>query len=127
MSVIQDVILTKDTTSVTLPPPQQGAMVGTEQIQSKGETADGTVYVYAKDVTHYDGKFSFLLDRSEAEALESFFTSTVKGMLYTFAMRDHLGQTYSGCRFQEPKLQLVKQNSGLYHVELAVISAALME
>ena len=102
------VTFVKDATTVTLPAPSPGSTMREVKHQALGLTAGGVRYAYDKGVDRYETDLEFQgLDASEKAALQSFFHTTVDGVVNTFTYTDSNG-TGRTARFLDPTLEFRK-------------------
>ncbi len=107
--------------SVELPAPRPGYQGRHERVQGVGQTADGTRFVYDKNVTNRTLTLRFHLDATQRDALISWFDTHAHGRLNTFTYRDHMGVGHADCRLLSD-IEWAKGNDALYDVELEIVT-----
>ena len=112
--------LVRGATTLTLPIPMPGYTPAHTRAQAIGETADGTLYVYDKTVTHRVLTISWELSTAQKDAWLTFFDSTIVGCSNTFTYTDHLGVAHANCRLRDPEPRLEKLPSNRFRLTLEI-------
>ena len=95
---------TKNLTEIEIQNPVQSNMYQLKKYQVLGRVASGGVYTYDKGVSTKKLSLTFEnLRESEKTVLESFYHTTVNGMMETFSYTDHL-ETVWTARFLTTEL-----------------------
>jgi len=120
MTAQRTITFSKDATTVTLPAPRPGGQVREVKHQATGLTAGGTRYVYDKGVDRYEIDIVIeSISASEKSDLDSFFHTTIDGVMNTFTYTDSAGNTFTA-RFLSPQLKYEKVARGIYDVSFTL-------
>ena len=99
------VVFTKNLTAISLQNPKRSNAYNLKKHQAMGRTASGNLYTYDKGVDIKKLVLEFEeLRQSEKDNLESFYNTTVDGIMNTFSLADHQGNTWTA-RFLNTELE----------------------
>lgn len=102
---------TYSTTNIEIRNPERENVYELKKYQQLGRTAAGQVFVYEKGVETKKLELEFKnLRESEKDDLESFFDSTVDGIMNQFTYVNHRGETYTA-RLLDPVLRFTETRS----------------
>ena len=108
--------------TVVIASPMPAYPMSVDRAQAFGRTADGTYYVYDKETMTYTLTLRCELTASQWTAFKTWFDTKAKGMLNTWDLTDHLGNSYVDCRFADPRVVPQKTRGGRYRVTLRIIT-----
>lgn len=107
------VSLTYSTTTIWLQNPQVANVYAVKKNQALGRTSGGTVYTYDKGSDQKRMELEFAnLRQGEKDALETFYKTTVNGIMNTWTYVDHGGVSHTA-RFLDDELQFVEEASDI--------------
>lgn len=105
------VVFEYSSTRVEIQNPSRSNIHKIKKFQALGRTAGGQIYAYDKGPTSKRLELEFLeLRQSEKDALESFYDTTVDGVITNFEYTDHFGTTWNA-KFLETELNFEETDS----------------
>lgn len=107
------VSLTYSSSTIWLQNPQVANVYAIKKNQALGRTSGGAVYTYDKGSDQKRMELEFAnLRHGEKDALETFYKTTVNGIMTTWTYTDHGGTAWNA-RFLDDELQFIEEASDI--------------